>query len=101
MSCSRINNTVDTNKDANMNTKKDNKQAATSVVAGTSTPGAIHVNASSTRGQQAIQKGNITEGPSYYPEDHLSLQQVPSNLEQEYVSSKRAAGQSHPQRESW
>jgi hypothetical protein len=59
------------------------------------TPGAVPVAASSLKGQQALRKAQaLTDGPSYYPEDHQQLQ-LPQSLEQESVSSKRAAGKSH------
>jgi hypothetical protein len=56
----------DTNKATNKDTNEDTKQAATSVVAGTSAPGAIHVDASSMKGQQAFhQKKNLIDNILY------------------------------------
>jgi hypothetical protein len=66
-----------------MDTNKDLEQAANS--APTSTP---------MKGQQAFQKTNLTIDPSYYPEDHLPLQ-LPSSLELESESSKRAVVKFH------
>ena len=69
--------------------KQDTKQAATSAATNTSTPGAVHVDVSSMKGQQAFQKTKVsTGGPTYYLED---AEQLTSGLEQESVSSKRAA----------
>jgi hypothetical protein len=113
--------------DTNMDTNKDTKQAATSVATSASTQGAVPFDASSMKGQQALQKTKVlTDGPSYYPEDHQhqqlpgavpvdassmkgqqALQKtqaltngpsyypedhqlLPSSLEQDLVSSKRA-----------
>ena len=84
-------------------TSKNTKPAAISVATNASTPGAAHVGASSARGQQAFQKTkDLTEGPKYFMEDH-QLQQLPSTLEQESMSSKRGAGKSHDEKsdEKW
>ena len=78
---------------------QDTKPAATSIATKASTPGAVSIDASSMKGQQAFRNAKaLTGGPSYYPEDH-QLQQ----LEQESAASKRAAGKSHDDKadEEW
>ena len=56
----------DTNNDTNNDTNKDTKQAPTSVATtstttSASTPGVVHVDASSMKGQQAFQKTTVEE----------------------------------------
>ena len=78
-----------------MDTKnqQDTKPAATSVANNASTPGAVHVDASSVKGQQALQKTKGSSGgPKYCPEGN---QKQTSGLEHDSVSSKRAIGQWH------
>jgi hypothetical protein len=73
--------------DVNIDT---NKEAAS-----TSThPGAVHADASSMKGKQAFQKTTVTGGPMYYPEDDEEQQLAARHLEQESVSSERAAAKS-------
>jgi hypothetical protein len=81
-----------------MDTNKDTKRAATATAAATSssisTPGAVRADASSKKSQQAFQKTELTSGPSYYPEDDQQQQLAARRLEQESVSSERAAAKS-------
>jgi hypothetical protein len=81
-----------------MDTNNDSDEpAATSVATSTisnSTPGAVHVDASSMKSQPAFQqKKNLIVGPSFYPEDHQQLQLLPSSLEQN--ESFSAGGKAH------
>jgi hypothetical protein len=86
---------MNSNKD---NTNKEYKPAASSLATTASTPGAVHVDVSSMKGQQAFQKTkDLTDGPKYYLED--DEQPIPSGLEQDSVSSKRDSGQSRNDKE--
>jgi hypothetical protein len=86
---------MNSNKD---NTNKEYKPAASSLATTASTPGAVHVDVSSMKGQQAFQKTkDLTDGPKYFLED--DEKPVPSGLEQDSVSSKRDSGQSRNDKE--
>ena len=78
-----------------MEASKDPKPPTTSVADNASIPGAVDVDISSMKGQQAFQKTkDLTDGPKYYPEDDRKLL---SGFEPVTVSSKRASGKSSKQ----
>ena len=78
---------------------QDPKPAGTSIASTKAiTPGAVSIDPSSMKGQQAFHKTKgVTDGPSFYPED-CKLQQLPSDLEEESASSKRAARMSQDEK---
>jgi hypothetical protein len=83
----------DNKKDANKDAKEETKQATTSVVAGTSTPGAIHVDALSSKGQQAFQNTPLIDGPSQWPQKRENRSDPPG-LSFNRKLTKRAAASS-------
>jgi hypothetical protein len=98
-------------KDADKDTDKDIDKDTSTVATNASTPGAVHVDASSRKDQQAFLKTkHLTDGPMYYPVDSVSskiasvdvesqkatkdLTGGPSGLQKDSVSSNRASGMS-------